>query len=223
MRQFLFAIAVLPALAGIASANTLHFPFYIQGYGYSSQITITNMSEVATSVQASAYDMAGTRVADSNLVVGGNDTLTTFVNELVQALPSVGRLEISSSANLSAVVTIVSPVGGFALYPGAGPATTHANLDLFEANNSFDTVLAFSNSSSQAGTMAITAHVGGVTLTLTRSIPANGVVADLASSMFPIQGLGALRIEADVPIHATGILVQRTNSSFVTTVSGRSE
>jgi len=69
--------------------------------------------------------------------------------------------------------------------------------------------------------MALTAHVGGVTLTLTRSIPANGVVADLASAMFPIDGLGALRIDADVPIHSTAILIQRSNSAFVTTINGR--
>ena len=222
MKQALLAITVLALLPGIAAANALHFPFYIQGYGYSSQVTVTNLSQVAASVQASAYDMTGARVADGNLVVGGNDTLTTFLNELVPA-PSVGRLEISSSADLSGIVTIVSPVGGFALYPGSGPATNRATLDLFEANNSYDTVLAFSNTSSQPGTMAVTAHVGGVTLTLTRLIPGNGLVAELASTMFPIIGLGALRIDSDVPIHTTGILIQRVNSSFVTTVTGRSE
>jgi hypothetical protein len=223
MKRILFAIAMLAALLpGVAAANTLHFPLYIQGYGYSSQITITNLSQVAASVQAAAYDLSGVRVADGNLVVGGNDTLTTFLNGLMVG-PSVGRLEITSNADLSGIVTIVSPVRGFALYPGSAPATNRANLDLFEANSSYDTVLAFSNTSSQAGTIAVTAHVGGVTLTLTRVIPGNGVVADLASEMFPIEGLGALRIDSDVPIHATGILIQRSDSSFVTTVAGRSE
>ena len=213
-------VLLLALTTSISVADTLHFPFYIQGFGFSSQVTITNLDQVAASIQASAYDLDGTRVADGNLVVGGNDTLTTFLNELLSP-PSVGRLEISSTANLSAVVTIVSPVGGFALYPGAKPASGRAHLDLFESNNSFDTVLAFSNASSQPGTMALTAHVGGVTLTLTRSIPANGVVADLASAMFPIDGLGALRIDADVPIHSTAILIQRSNSAFVTTINGR--
>jgi hypothetical protein len=209
------------AISGAASANTLHFPFFIQGFGYASQVTVTNMTAVAATVQISAYDLQGTRIGDGNLVVLGNDTLTAFLNELLPAGDSVGRLEVTSTAELSGIATVVSPYGGFALYPGAGLSTSRARLDFFEANGTYDTVLAFANTSASAGTMAITAHVGGVTLTLTRAVPARGVVAELASTLFPVDGLGAVQVDADVPIHATGILVQRFNSGFVSTIAGR--